>query len=971
MYNFKKKFISTSCAIAILANAVNLPEMQFTSYAEEAQKPIVSRKASGWTFGIYMCGQNLEQDDACSTSNIIEILTADVPEDFNENNNVVIETGGCYGWHFKEKYGKYLKEKGLSEKEVNQIIPNEIDSTKLSQYKVNFKHEYIADDGTKKTVPALEWIKDVAEYNIDDADETKKTANMGDEYYLNEFMEELDKKYPSEHMVLDLWNHGLGICKGVCIDQYTDDTITLGELKHVLQNRMDAGYKKLDMICYDACLMSNYETWVNLSAYAEVGVGAVTKIPDYGWNYAKAFADLGKNYDNDSYDAKKFASEIVDGYKEYYTRGSRIYPDAIRRVMEEDLGLTVENAPEWVLDEIDEVFHTATLCAVDLEKIAKSSDKFNELSEDLLRAYVDDEGVKKIFKKTSDEGDLDPSADIVDMIELLKAIKDIAPDRIDTLSDQPTVYSMIASDAYKKLLSDVDEFKKQVSDSCINIYNGWENCGYNDSLGMSIYLPSYNDTVENADFGIDEYPDYAISDAYAKLAYLYAGKITKEDYESRLPVKNIAVNPKYSYDTKSGTYTISVTDEEKKGMYALSSSSYINVDGKNFLSNFEINNKVTHVEFKPANVYYTLNDKAPIDGWTSYCTDDAEVFNCNGLLNGKSGQFRFTKDSKGNYVFDEFIPTDDNFEFESIHELKVGDVITLTAKEAKEAKFFTAYTDEADENIKEIKLKDYVVSEKDYFDGERYTCNEDLEYELKSFKGYAPKLIMNEVFDEQIKVALGYIKYIDYKGGKAVDYKSEGRVYDNAKIKSLCNTKITIEKDEFELTGEAITPKVIVEDATLVEGKDYEVIYENNIGIGKGKAIVRGINETELAGERVIEFNIIKTTVNDKTVYVTVVVKQPKQVKLKSVKNSGEKSIKVKWKKIKGVNGYQIKYARNKKFTKAKKVKRIKDGKKCSYVLENLKKKTYYVKVRAYTIDPNGKRVYGDWSKVKKVKIKK
>ena len=87
MYNFKKKFISTSCAIAILANAVNLPEMQFTSYAEEAQKPIVSRKASGWTFGIYMCGQNLEQDDACSTSNIIEILTADVPEDFNENNS--------------------------------------------------------------------------------------------------------------------------------------------------------------------------------------------------------------------------------------------------------------------------------------------------------------------------------------------------------------------------------------------------------------------------------------------------------------------------------------------------------------------------------------------------------------------------------------------------------------------------------------------------------------------------------------------------------------------------------------------------------------------------------------------------------------------------------------------------------------------------------------------------------------------
>jgi len=44
---------------------------------------------------------------------------------------------------------------------------------------------------------------------------------------------------------------------------------------------------------------------------------------------------------------------------------------------------------------------------------------------------------------------------------------------------------------------------------------------------------------------------------------------------------------------------------------------------------------------------------------------------------------------------------------------------------------------------------------------------------------------------------------------------------------------------------------------------------------------------------------------------------------------------------------------------------------KCSYTLSGLKKKkTYYIKVRGYTLK-KGKRLYGKWSTVKKVKVKK
>ena len=86
-----------------------------------------------------------------------------------------------------------------------------------------------------------------------------------------------------------------------------------------------------------------------------------------------------------------------------------------------------------------------------------------------------------------------------------------------------------------------------------------------------------------------------------------------------------------------------------------------------------------------------------------------------------------------------------------------------------------------------------------------------------------------------------------------------------------------------------------------------------------------------------------------------------------TVKNIRGRKVVVKWKNVVGISGYQIQYAANKKYKKAKKTVTQKK----QYVIKKLrKKKTYYIRVRAYTVY-NGKRVYGRWSKVKKVKIKK
>ena len=73
------------------------------------------------------------------------------------------------------------------------------------------------------------------------------------------------------------------------------------------------------------------------------------------------------------------------------------------------------------------------------------------------------------------------------------------------------------------------------------------------------------------------------------------------------------------------------------------------------------------------------------------------------------------------------------------------------------------------------------------------------------------------------------------------------------------------------------------------------------------------------------------------------------------------------WKKTTGAKGYQICYSASKKW-KNKKQKLITKNK---VVIRNLKKKkTYYFRVRAYRLE-GIKKVYGAWSGVKKIKIKK
>jgi C1A family cysteine protease len=197
------------------------------------------------------------------------------------------------------------------------------------------------------------------------------------------------------------------------------------------------------------------------------------------------------------------------------------------------------------------------------------------------------------------------------------------------------------------------------------------------------------------------------------------------------------------------------------------------------------------------------------------------------------------------------------------------------------------------------------------------------------------------------------------------------------------------------------------QDELLVEGKNYEVTYSDNIKPGTAKVTITGLGDykgcelnftykihktiqsttTELKPETIPSVpNTPSTTAPDTATSTTakrpgtkkITVKKAAIQKIKALKKAFTINI---LKDKDQVTGYQISYSYKKNFKGQKvktlkkfKYKKIKVKRKkytiTSYKVKGLKrKKTIYVRVRAYK-QVGKTKVYGKWSSVKKVKIK-
>ena len=98
-------------------------------------------------------------------------------------------------------------------------------------------------------------------------------------------------------------------------------------------------------------------------------------------------------------------------------------------------------------------------------------------------------------------------------------------------------------------------------------------------------------------------------------------------------------------------------------------------------------------------------------------------------------------------------------------------------------------------------------------------------------------------------------------------------------------------------------------------------------------------------------------------------VAKPVKTEISSLKSAKTKQMTVKWKKAAGAKGYQIVYATNSRLTGSKTATAAASD--TQKTIKGLKKgKTYYVKIRAYKDNGEGGRLYGQYSNVRKVKVR-
>jgi len=219
---------------------------------------------------------------------------------------------------------------------------------------------------------------------------------------------------------------------------------------------------------------------------------------------------------------------------------------------------------------------------------------------------------------------------------------------------------------------------------------------------------------------------------------------------------------------------------------------------------------------------------------------------------------------------------------------------------------------------------------------------------------------------------------------------------------TTCNVTVKQKMDDFyiigvvdkEYTGDNIEQEVKVTDGVVVlkEDTDYTVSYIDNVDVGTAKVHIMGKRYYEGSIEK--SFNIVKKSSigspskpsnEDSSELPENTPSQPSnedsselsenntpklsigKTTISKIKNVKKKKAKVTFKSVKGADGYEIRYSVKSSMKNSK----TKSTKRTSYKISSLKKKKYYVQVRAYAFDDSGEKVYGKWSAKKSITIKK
>lgn len=214
---------------------------------------------------------------------------------------------------------------------------------------------------------------------------------------------------------------------------------------------------------------------------------------------------------------------------------------------------------------------------------------------------------------------------------------------------------------------------------------------------------------------------------------------------------------------------------------------------------------------------------------------------------------------------------------------------------------------------------------------------------------------------------------------------NNGDNYDYYKIDLTQKSNYYFILESFDFTANFKLYDSDLNDITGGPYIDYYMIYNGSISINytldKGMYYVRMDNYPNNGkyGKYTIKFGKLSVSASNssssnkssssKTVKNSKTVTKTKSSAKKLAKVSGlrlkrfsKKKAKIAWNKVSGANGYEVKWSSNKKFKKSKK----KLTNKKTITIKKLKKKKYFIKVRAYKT-VNGRKNYGKYSKVLKL----
>lgn len=213
-----------------------------------------------FTLMIYICGTDLEEEDAAATNDIIEMAASKFK---GGNVNVVILTGGTKKWQ--------IKDIGRSRCNVYTL-----EDESLIRH-ATFGRQLLSDPRTLTT-----------------------------------FVNYATTVFPADKYGLVFWDHGGGPVWGFGVDELAGrekDCLYVPELNYALANSALA-QKKAEFIGFDACLMATVETAQQLQRYARYLVASEEMEPGFGWDW-RWLKTLSENTDKDIMISLK---EIVDRF---------------------------------------------------------------------------------------------------------------------------------------------------------------------------------------------------------------------------------------------------------------------------------------------------------------------------------------------------------------------------------------------------------------------------------------------------------------------------------------------------------------------------------------------------------------------------------------------------------------------------------------------------------------------------------